>query len=171
MPVPAFAVPCPRNLRRCFLCIRRRLAGAAGILFSADADDRCPRCDLQWQNMQGLLGLRLRRDVLPAMFDVAVAAAVLFADGLQEPAAAKGRQKGCHEGRQMNTSAAFGRCGVSCRLSLRSECLQASGLVTAAPRASAGSEPQKSTGPVQYSVISHAARPATHSAKLAWTAQ
>jgi hypothetical protein len=99
-------------------------------LFSADDNDRPSRCDLQRQGLPRLLGLRLRCDVLLAMFDVAVAAAVLFIDELQEPARAKGGQ--------VNTTAAL---VIAVRLPHQPASLGASGFVTAAQKASAGSKP------------------------------
>jgi hypothetical protein len=92
VPVSAFAVFRPRNFRHCFFCVRRRRPGEAGVLLSAHGDYRRSRRDLQWQDLPRLLGVHVRRDVLPAVFDFAVAAPVMFTDGLQEPAPAADHQ-------------------------------------------------------------------------------
>lgn len=92
MPVSAFAGFRTGGLGRGSLGVRRQRSGGAGLLLSADDNDRRPRCDFQWQGVQRLLGLRLRSPVLPAMLDFAVAAAVLFAGELPESAPAARRQ-------------------------------------------------------------------------------
>jgi hypothetical protein len=88
VPVSAFAEFRGGDLGRGSFGVRRRRSGSAGLLLSADDNDRRPRCDFQWQGVQRLLGLRLRSPVLPAMFDFAVAAAVLFAGELPQSASA-----------------------------------------------------------------------------------
>jgi hypothetical protein len=73
-------------------CVWRWRAGSAGILLSSHGNDRGPGRHIQRQDMPRLLGLRLRRPVLPAMFDFAVAATVVLTDKLQGPAGAASDQ-------------------------------------------------------------------------------